>query len=144
MAPDVVHRDQGHPQGVGHGFGEAQAHQHRADEARGIGHRHRVDILAGAARLPESLLRQGGDGLHVLAGGDLRHHAAVEGVEVRLGGDGVGEDGAAILHHGHGRLVAGGFKGQDLHVFTLLSLTAATPPSPPAPGRGQRGCGHSG
>ena len=34
VAPDVVHRDQGHPQGKGHRLGEAEAHQHRADEPR--------------------------------------------------------------------------------------------------------------
>ncbi len=46
VAPDVVHRDQGHPQGKGHRLGKAEAHQHRADKARGIGHRHRVDVLS--------------------------------------------------------------------------------------------------
>ena len=119
VAPDVVHRDQGHPQGKGHRLGEAEAHQHRADEPRGIGHCHRVDVGLLTARLPQSLVRQGGNGLHMLAGGDLRHHAAVQGVEVRLGGDGIGQDRAPVLHHGHRCLVAGGLKGQNFHDLSL-------------------------
>ena len=34
--------------------------------------------------LLEGLIGQTGNGLDVLAGGDLRHHAAVNGVHIRL------------------------------------------------------------
>ena len=112
----MVDRDQGHPQTVGHRLGEAKTHQHCADEARCVGHRHGVDICPGAAGVSQRLFCQGGNGLHVLPGGDLRHHAAVQGVEVRLGCNGVGQDLAAVLHHRHGGLVAGGFKSQYLHM----------------------------
>ena len=118
MAPDVVHRDQGNPQGVGGGLGEADPHQHRADEARGIRHRHGVDVLPGQARIPQSLIRQTGNGLHMLAGGDLRHHAAVQGVHVRLGQDGVRQHRPPVPHHRRGSLVAGGFKGQNVHLLS--------------------------
>ena len=77
VAPDVVDGDERHPQSVGHGLGKAHPHQHRADEAGGVGHRHGVDVLPGQAGLIQRLVRQGGDDLDVLPGGDLRHHAAV-------------------------------------------------------------------
>ena len=38
-------------------------------------------------------------------------HAAVQGVEVRLRGNGIGQHPPSVLHHCHGGLVAGGFKG---------------------------------
>ncbi len=77
--------------------------------------RHGADVRPPAARLLQRLLRQRGNDLHMLPGGDLRHHAAVEGVHIRLGGDDVGEDLPPVLHHRRGGLVAGGLKGQDLH-----------------------------
>ena len=107
----MVHRNQRHPQPKCHGFCEAEAHQHRADKARRIGDRHRVNILPGAACVRKGLFRQGGDGLHVLAGGDFRHNTAVERMEVRLGRDGVRQHSASVLHHRHGGLIARAFKG---------------------------------
>ena len=111
VAPDVVDGDQGHPQTVGHRLGEGHPHQQRPDEAGGVGHGHGVDVLPGDARLADGLVGQAGDGLHMLAGGDLGHHAAVDGVHVRRGGDDRGQDGAAVLYHSGGGLVTGGFKG---------------------------------
>ena len=121
VSPDVVHRDQRHAPGIGQGLGEAQAHQHGPDEARGIGDGDGVDVVLGAVGLRQGPLRQGRDDLHMLAGGDLRHHAAVEGVHLRLRGDGVGQDLPSVLHHGGGGLVAGGFKGQNLHSYLSSS-----------------------
>ena len=115
MAPDMVYRDQGHTQAVSHALGKAHRHQHRADKARGVGHGHRVNVLFRKARVGEGPIRQAGNGLHMLARGNLRHHAAIEGVHIRLGEDGIGEHCAPIPHHRHGGLVAGGFKGQNIH-----------------------------
>ena len=67
VPPDVMHRDQRHPQAVGHTFGKAHCHQHRPDKPRGVGHGHRVNIPFGQARIAEGLIRQAGNGLHVLA-----------------------------------------------------------------------------
>ena len=111
MAPDMMDGDQGDSQGKGRRLGKAEAHQHRADQAGGIGHRYGVNIGAGAAGADQGLFRQGGDGLHMLAGGNLRNHAAVQGMEIHLGGDGVGQHMPSVLHHRNGGLVAGGFKG---------------------------------
>ena len=115
VATDVVDRDQRHVQRIGHGLGEADPHQHGADETGGIGDGHGVHVALGEPGIGQRLIRQTGNGLHVLAGGDLRHYAAVESVHIRLREDGVGEDRASVPHHGHGGLVAGGFKGQNVH-----------------------------
>ena len=67
-------------------------------------------------------VRQGqvGELLHrldVAAGGELRHHPAVEGVDVDLGTDLAGEDPPPVFRDGGGGLVAGGFDGEYLHGF---------------------------
>ena len=110
VPPQVVHRDEGLPHGEGGALGEVHPHQQGSDEPRPIGHRHRVDVGPGHPRLRQGPVRQGGNGLHMLAGGDLRHHAAVDGVHVRLGGDGVAEDLPPVPDHRGGGLVAGRFK----------------------------------
>ena len=61
------------------------------------------------ARLRHGLLVDAHDGLDVLAAGNLGHHAAKARVEVDGGGNHARAHGAMGVHHGHGRLVAGGF-----------------------------------
>ena len=67
VPPGMVDGDQRHPQGVGRRLGEVHPHQQGADEAGGVGDGHRVDVSAGESRLLQGLIRQAGDGLHVLA-----------------------------------------------------------------------------
>ena len=110
VSPHMVHRNQGHTQRVGGGFGKADAHQHRADEPRCVGDGHGIDVLFGQSGVGQRLVRQGSDGLYVLAGGDLRHHAAIEGVHIRLGQYGVGQQRPPVPDHGHRCLVAGGLE----------------------------------
>ena len=145
-APEVVDRDQGLAQGVGRRLGEVHRHQQGPDEPRPIGHRHGVDVRFRHAGIGQGLLRQARDGLHVLAGGDLRHHAAVDGVHVRLGQYGVAENFPPVPDHRRGGLVAGGLKCQNqhsnIHSFAgkIVFLRKFTPvrarsrPGAPAPG----------
>ena len=109
VSPDMMHRDQRHTQGVGHRLGKAHPHQHRADEAGGVGHGYGVDVLPGQPGFHQSLVSQLADDLNVLAGGDLRHHAAVNFMHLHGGGDAVGQNGPPVLHQRHRRLIAGGF-----------------------------------
>ena len=115
MPPHMVDGDQRHAQRIGGGLGKADAHQHRADQPRRVGDSHSVDVLLRQPCVGECLVRQGSDGLHMLAGGDLRHHAAVQGVHVRLRQYGVGQHLPSVPHHRHSRFVAGGFKSQYVH-----------------------------
>ena len=111
MAPDMVHRDQRHPKAVGHGFGKAQAHQYGPDETGGVGDGHGVNILPGAAGVRQGFFCQGRDHFNMLAGGQLRYHAAIQSVEVRLRCNGIGQHPPSVLYYRHGGLIAGGFKG---------------------------------
>ena len=143
-----MHRNERHAQRVGDGLGEAQPHQHRADQARRVGDRHRVDVPLRHARVRERLVRQRGNGLDVLARGDLRHHAAVERVHIRLRRDGVREHAPPVLDDRHRGLVAGGFKSQYFHLNPLLSIifrripheTAGRLRPPAEAGRQQQSC----
>ena len=111
VAPDVMDRDQGHPKGQGGRLGEVHPHQHRSNEAGGIAHRHGVNVPLGQPGIGKGLVRQSGNGLHVLPGGDLGHYAAIQGVHIHLGGNGVGQHHTAVPDHRCGSLVTGGFKG---------------------------------
>ena len=84
VAPHMVDRDQREIQGHSRSLGEIHPHQHRADEAGAVGDRHGVQIPLGQARLIYRLIGQAGHRLHVLSRGDLRHHAAVNGVHLDL------------------------------------------------------------
>ena len=106
-----MHRDKRHAQRERGALGKIHAHQHRADEPRRVGAGHCVDIGADSARLLQRPLRQDGDDLQMAAGRDLRHDAAVHGVQICLGKNLVGQDPAPILHQRDGGLVAGGFHG---------------------------------
>ena len=128
MAPDVMHRNQGNIQRHGRGLGEVHTHQHRADEARGIGHRHSVNILPGQSRLGQRLIGKAIDGLDVLAAGDLRHHAAIFPVKGHLGGDAVAKNLPSILYDGHGSLVTARFHSQNVHFFTSNIYRRDRPP----------------
>ena len=113
MSPDVMHRDKGHVQGQGYPLGKVCPHQKRADEPRGAGGRHGIQLASGDARLLQRLLGHQRDLFDVLAGCDLRHHAAIEGVHIRLGIDHVGQDLSPVPGDGAGRLVTGAFDSQD-------------------------------
>ena len=126
MAPDMVHRDEGDSQGQGTGLGEVHPHQHRADESGGIGHGHGIDLLPADARRFNGLLGQDGDGLHMAAGGDLRHNAAVDGMELSLGKDLIGQNPSAVLHNGNGGFITGGFKSKYFQVLRLISKNVSS------------------
>ena len=115
VAPHMVHPDEGLVQSIGCRLGKIHPHQHRADEAGGVGDRHRVDVLFSDPGLPQGPVGQGRDSLHMLAGGDLRDDPPVGGMHIGLGGDGVGEHRPPVPHHRHGGLIAGGLHSQNNH-----------------------------
>ena len=64
------------------------------------------------------LAGQLGDDLHVRARGDLGYDAAVNGVQVSLGKDLIGQHLAPVAHEGDGRLVTGGFNRKNNHIVS--------------------------
>ena len=118
VAPDVMDGDQRHIQRHGRSLGKIHTHQHRADEARGIGYCHGINIPAGQVGIFQSLVCKAVDGFDMFPGCNLRHHAAVFPVEGNLGCDAVGEHFPPIPDDGHSSFIAGGFNCQNVHFAT--------------------------
>ena len=64
--------------------------------------------------LGEQAVEEGADESGVFTRGQLGHHAAEEGVDIRLAGDDGGAH-AAVIDKGEGGLVAGAFYSQNQH-----------------------------
>ena len=111
MAADVVHGNERDTERCGGAFGKVHAHKHRADESRRIRYRHSVQFGLFHARRGDRAVGQARDDLHMAARGNLRHNAAIYGVQVGLREDLVGEDLSTIFGHGDSGLVARGFHG---------------------------------
>ena len=111
VAADMVYRDERDTECRRGALGKVHAHEHRADEPRRVRHRHGVELGFFYARRRDRAVRQPRDDLHMAARGDLRHDAAVYGVQVGLREYLVGEHPPAVFGHGDGGLVAGGFHG---------------------------------
>ena len=101
-------KDERHAEAVGRGLGKVDADEHRADQPWRVGDGDGIDVLPGQVRLVKRRIRQGVDGLDVLARGKLGHDAAVEPVQSDLERDAVGRDGSSVLHDGDGSLVRNG------------------------------------
>ena len=123
----MVYGNQGLAHSQGRRLGEIHPHQHRPDQPGGIGHRHRVQILPGQSHVQQRLIRQGVNGLDVLAGGNLRHHAAIEPVQVHLRGDAVRQHLPSVPDDGHGGFVAGGFHSENIQIsHSFLRMSASS------------------
>ena len=109
VALDVMDPDQGKAGGKGKGLGLGHADQQGAHQARSVGDRDGVQVGKGLSGGGKGFLYHLVDPLRMFSGGDLRHHAPVEGMDVDLGRDDVGEDLSSVHHHGRGSLVAAGF-----------------------------------
>lgn len=105
----MMHRHQRLACRVGQPLGKVDAYQHRADQPRRKGHGHGVHIFHRHVGVGQRLVHGDADILGMAAAGDLRHHAAVQGLLFHAGGDHVRDDFAAILHDRRRRLIAGRF-----------------------------------
>ena len=111
VSPHMVHRDQRTVQRHGRPLGKVHPHQHRPDEPRGVGNRNGIQLSLGQARLGYRLFRQSGNRLHMLPGGDLRHHAPIDGVHLDLRCNTVGQHRPSVPDHRGSGLVTGGLDG---------------------------------
>jgi len=110
-----MHADQLAVPRVGKRLGVHHTHQQRADEARPLRHRHRVDGAPGESRLGERAVHHRRQGSEVRPTGELRHHPAEHLVYVLGEDDEAGELGAPVLAHEDGGrcLVAGRLDAQN-------------------------------
>src|SRR5699024_7849823 len=111
VATYVVDWYQRHTESEGEALGKVHTHEQRADKARRVCNGHGVYVRAGEPGYGQGAVCELVYHLYVAAGGYLRHHPAVYGVEVGLGEHLVGQHLAPVAHKGHGCLVAGGFNG---------------------------------
>ena len=103
------------------------AGQQRADQARALGHRQGIHFLQAHARFPQRLVHHPVAGFHMSPAGNLRHHAAVEFMQVDLAEHHVAQDLPAVFNHSRRGFIAAGLQGEDADGFLVpqfLSLLA--------------------
>jgi hypothetical protein len=110
VAVQVVDGDERQPAAPGKRFRGREPDEQRADQARALRDRDRVDVVE--RMLAERLLDHRHDQLEVPAGGDLGDDASEACMQVRLRRDDVRDD-AAVVDQGCRGLVATGFQSED-------------------------------
>ena len=117
---EVMHRDERHARCGAEPLCKRDTHNERTNKAGACGDAHGREVGRGQrvaaevrAGLCHGLLVDAHDRLDMLAAGNLGHHTAKARVEVDGGGDHARAHGAVRVHHGHGRLVAGGLDRED-------------------------------
>ena len=109
------------PRAQASAFANDDADEQRADEARALRHRDRVDVRPATAALGQRALDDAADVADVLARRELRHDAAPLAVNLDLRGDDVRADRArprrvaGLRDDGRRRLVARGLDAEDGH-----------------------------
>ena len=112
VALHVVHADRRDAPGEGQGLGAGGAHQQGADQTGTGGVGDGLDLRNLGARLAQHLADQWQHALDVVARGQLRHHAAVDAMQVDLAEQGIGQQAALTVVEGDTGFVAGGFQAQ--------------------------------
>ena len=118
VAADMVHRNERHAERERGGLGKVHADKQRADEPRRARDGHGVDVAAAQAGHLQRTVGKLGDDLHVRARGDLGHDAAVDGVQVGLRKDLVGQHLAPVAHEGDSRFITGRFDRKNNHIVS--------------------------
>ena len=62
----------------------------------------------------------------MLAGGQLRYHAAIDGMHLNLGGHAARQHRPTVLDNGGGGVVTGGFNGKNIHRINTYFLIEGT------------------
>ena len=99
MGPEVVDPGQGQALPEGQGLGHGHADHQGADEPGPLGHGQAVQVFKRHSGLVQGCLDHRQDVLQVPPGRQLRHHPAVGGVQLELGGHHRGEDAPAVRHY---------------------------------------------
>lgn len=99
----------------GDGLGHAGSHQQGAGQAGAGGVSHGVHVVQGQAGVVQGLSGQGQYPPHVIAGGQLRHHAPIGLVHVDLRIQRMGQQAAFGADDGDAGFVAGAFEAEDNH-----------------------------
>ena len=122
----MVDRNQRDMEHRGGRLGKIDPHKHRADQAGRVGDGDRIDLAPRDAGLLQRALREQRDGLHMAAGGDFGDDPAVDSMQIGLRENLIAEDFPPVPDHGHGCLVAGGFKSKNIHSACSYSFVIST------------------
>ena len=123
MGPEVVDPGQRQALPEGQGLGHGHADHQGADEPGPLGHGQAVQVLKRHSGLVQGRLDHRQNVLQVPPGRQLRHHPAVGGVQLELGGHHRGEDAPAVRHYCGRGLIAGSLYPQDQHFFQWRAAT---------------------
>ena len=118
VAADMVHRDERHTERERGGLGKVHADEQCADEPRRARDGHGVNVTAAQTGHLQCTVGELGDDLHVRARRDLGHDAAVDGVQVGLRKDLIGQHLAPVAHKGDGRFITGRFDRKNNHIVS--------------------------
>ena len=114
----MVHRDKRHAERERGGLGKVHADKQRADEPRRTRDGHGVNVAAAQTGHLQRAVGELGDDLHVRARRYLGHDAAVDGVQVGLRKDLIGQHLAPVAHEGDGRFITGRFDRKNNHIVS--------------------------
>ena len=117
----MMDSDQRDPCRKAQSLGGRDADEQGAHQTGTVGHGDGIHFLQLSAGLLQGLADDLRHALGVLSGGDLGHHAAVERVDVDLGGDHVGEDLPAVHNDRSRRLITAGFNCQNGYIFFQIT-----------------------
>ena len=111
----VMHADHRHAEPVSEPGGDARADEQRARKPRPFGVRDRVHLIESRTRVGEHAPHERQRAADVIARGELRHDAAVFGVQRGLRVNFVREQAARAVVQRDACLIAGGFDSQHQH-----------------------------
>ena len=121
MPLQVIHSHQGNAKNQGQALGHINPHQQGSRQPRTVGNGYSLDIFQRGVGLPQGLGNHGHYLDDVLSRGHFGDHPSVAAMYLHLGGDNVGQETPSVLHHGHGRLVAGGLYAQNPHDHSIVA-----------------------
>ena len=124
VAVQVVDRGERQPPRPGERLRGRQPDEERADQPRALRDRDPLDPVEPDTGLAERLAQDGRDELEMPPRRDLRDDAAVLRVQLRLGGDDVGEDLAVVRDERRSGLVAGRLEPEDQALARLANGVA--------------------
>ena len=116
MATDVVDPDERDVEPVGKSLCKGEPHKERAQKPCPVGNGDGIELLLFYARRFQGAFDDKVDGVRMGAGGDLRHDAPVQRLDVGGGSDLIGQKPPA-RNDGGGGLIAGRFDPEDERLF---------------------------
>ena len=108
----MMHAQRRDAPGEGQGLSAGRTDQQRADQARTGGVGDGIDVGGHAVGLGQYLADQRQHALDVVTGGELRHHPAVDAVQVDLAEQRIGQQAALAVIKGDAGFIAGCFQSQ--------------------------------